>query len=365
MQGPPGAGVIGLAFHYAPFDEDADETTPTVDSGVPSRLQDIPFTDTIDEGEANADDSSRDHAQCTTILDMDNAISLYSYEASGPDNIMYSVSMTSGSGDDVKTIEGNAEHGFYVRPDGDGILQLFDHSADDEFRADDGPSIMSDDYQWTLHAMDETAGVVQTDMRSWMVRITQTNYIAPQGSSTNSPEPEVNLTVDPPTREWADFISSLFVPEAFSVPRAGDNAARSDATEGPVKTVDLGGTDSGEEYEDGVSGALQADDDIDVIYLGGLTPDVVLDVMVAGTLEGGVTHEFNEVSFALYRHISGEGQGDAIDSVDSETMGFMETPDAGQVGAYKDLECGFYYLAISGKEGGYTLTWSAANLTDA
>jgi hypothetical protein len=353
-----------LAFHYAPFDEEPDATTATGDSDIPSRLQDIPFTATLDDGDADADDSSRFHAQCTTVLEMDNPISLYSYEATGPDNIMYTVSMT-GSGDDAMTIQGGGEHGFYVGPDADGILQLLDHSAADEFRADDGPSIMSGDYQWTLHAMDETAGVVQTDMRSWMVRITQTDYIAPAGSATNSNEPEHAPTADPPTMEWADFISSNFVPEAFGVTRETGNPAVSHATEGPVKTVHLGQTDSGEEYEEGVSGALQADDDIDVIYLGGLTPDVVLDVMVAGTLEGGVTHEFNDVSFALYRHISGEGQGDAIDSVDSETMGFMETPDAGQVGAYKDLECGFYYLAISGKEGGYTLTWSAANLTDA
>ena len=91
-----------------------------------------------------------------------------------------------------------------------------------------------------------------------------------------------------------------------------------------------------------------------MIWIGGLTPDFVLDVKVEGTSEGGVSHDFNDVSIALYRHVPDQAQGDAIAPVASKTMGYEN--------AYKDVDCGFYYLEVTGEEGDYTVTWNAANL---
>ena len=284
--------------------------------------------------------------QCVTIGA--DPISLYSYMAFGGESPSYSVSTTSGSGDMAMTMDEG--HGFYLKTDEEGIEWLLDHHPDDDmFARDNGPNLAADDYQWTLHVMDEDSG--QSDSRSWDVRIMKTDYILPEGSGTDAPEPVDAPDDANPTYEWADFVSSRFMPEAFG--DTSRTAPFSHMNEGTfVKAVDL--ADAGSNHATGVMAALQTDDDKDVIWIGGLTPDVVLDVKVDGTTEGTVANDFNEVIVELYRHIANQSQADAIEPVASETTGYTD--------AYKDLDCGFYYLQISGEMGDYTLTWNAANL---
>jgi hypothetical protein len=348
IQGPPGAGVIALGFSYAPFDELAAETDITEDSDVPSRLQDIPFGGfTNGADETPPVDSSRSHGQCLTITD---PISLYSYMAFGGESPTYRVSVT-GSGDDAMPMDDG--HGFHLTTD-DGIVVLHDNAEGDMFAGDDGPNLAAGNYQWTLHVIDDSQDVDQMDERSWNIRIMPTAYTTPDAPTTTDEEPTVDTDDD--IEDWADFLSSGFEPSPFDETNNREPAT-AHVTEGTVKRIDLSATD-----DNASDGNMESDTDIDVIYVGMLTPNAVLDVKVEGTTEGSVTHDYNEVSVALYRHIPGQGQGDPIASVASETDGFKEAPTAGTTGAYKDLDCGFYYLAVSGEEGEYTLTWNA-NLT--
>ena len=359
--GPPGAGVIALGFSYAPFDEADDAPGITTDSDVPSRLQDIPFGGfTGTSGDAGTDTfvaASRSQRQCITLANTDAAsdatleasvpISLYSYMAFGGDSPSYGVSVT-GSGDDAVPMDEG--HGFFLKAD-DGIEMLYDHDPDnDMFTGDNGPNLASGDYTWELHVMDDSGSVMQMDRRPWKVRIRSTEYQGPNGATTEDEDATSDADADPGIEDWADFLSSNFEPSPFNL-ASNREAPSAHVTEGAVKSVDLAETDSE------LMANMESDTDIDVIYLGPLTPHAVLDVKVNGTTEGSVTHDFNEVSVALYRHIPNQAQGDPIASVASETEDFMT-----EGVAYKDLDCGFYYLAVSGEEGEYTLTWNAAGL---
>jgi hypothetical protein len=351
IQGPPGAGVIALGFSYAPFDELAAETDITEDSDVPSRLQDIPFGGfTNGADETPPVDSSRSHGQCLTITD---PISLYSYMAFGGESPTYRVSVT-GSGDDAMPMDDG--HGFHLTTD-DGIVVLHDNAEGDMFAGDDGPNLAAGNYQWTLHVIDDSQDVDQMDERSWNIRIMPTAYTTPDAPTTTDEEPTVDTDDD--IEDWADFLSSGFEPSPFSE-TSNRMAATAHADEGTVKSVDIS-----DDTDMSVMGQLE-EDDVDVIYVGGLTPDAVLNVKVVGTSEGSVTHDFNNVTVKLYRHIPGQGQGDAIAMVDSEVAGFKPA-DVSEMhedgGAFKDLDCGFYYLTVSGEAGDYTIDWEASGLT--
>jgi hypothetical protein len=216
------------------------------------------------------------------------------------------------------------------------------------------PSLASGDYMWTLHARDEADQYVS---RSWKFRVIEIGYVPPSGADNTVDEgPEVVDTTGPndtdAIEDWADFISSTFTPEEFvSAETARTRPALSHMeTEGTVKAINL-------EADPQVTGStmisgILTDGDIDAIWVGGLTPDVVLDVKVEGTTEGSVPNDFNDVSVVLRRHVPGEGKQDAIMSAAEVTEGYGAT--------YKNLACGFYYLEVSGEVGDYDLNWKFA-----
>ena len=369
IQGPPGVGTVALGFSYVPFNEpepadgEAAPDAATAPSMIPSRQLAIPFGE-YDRSTANrgTDDyvaPSRSNDQCKTIGNESNAvpIDLLGYMAFGGDNPTYSVSVTMGSGEDAMTIEEG--HGFYLKTDMEGVEWLLDHHPDDMFVEDNGPNLAAADYKWTLHVEDE---VGQMAHRSWNLRIKSTPFVAPRvatgGGEDDAELPDDDDATNGP-EDWADFISSTFMPLAFGEARnTEDDAAMSHPDEGTVKAVDVSNT-TNDTYGrttarpySSIDGMLD-EDDIDVIWIGGLTPASVLDVMVMGTSEGSVTHDFNAVSVTLYRHVPDQAQGDAIASVASKTMGFMTD---GVV--YKGLDCGFYYLQVEGEMGDYTVSWS-------
>ena len=283
--------------------------------------------------------ASRMHDQCVPIDTTD----LYDWMAfGGTDPVTYDVSVTRVGAEDEDAIVD--DNGFDIEMD-DGIASLSGR-----------PNLASGDYIWTLNARD--AGT-QHDFRSWNFRVDDTAYSerVPDGAHTSNDQQgdEVETVLDADggdgaiIEDWADFISSTFKPTEFgsTEPRL---RAMSDVTEGTVKAVNLSVTSGADGDGTDINGILE-EGDIDAIWIGGLTPDVVLDVKVDGTTEGD-PNDFNKVTVELRLHVPGEGKQDAIDPVTSKTDGFKV--------AYKGVDCGFYYLEVTGDAGRYTLSWNFA-----
>ena len=102
-----------------------------------------------------------------------------------------------------------------------------------------------------------------------------------------------------------------------------------------------------------IDGRLDGDSDVDVFWVGGLTPDVELHVKLVGTKEVGIGIK-NTVELNLFEHvheasIMPDDRVAVTEAVSDETA-FNDM--------YSNIKCGFYYLEVTGAEGGYTLTWS-------
>jgi hypothetical protein len=285
----------------------------------------------------------------TTSLGQCNAVdvNLYPYLAfGGAPPVTYSVSLTQGEGEDAVAYE--TGHGFMIDVD-DGMTMLSGRQ-----------NVPSGDYIWTLNADDAAS---QHDERSWRLRVTDEDYRAPAGASNDAELRITSLTgVD-----WPDFISSIQANPLieFGTTGGADQVAVTSpdgaTTTTAVKALDLDGTDGqgsivgsiGE--EDGIDGA----DDADVFWLGGLTPDYVLHVKVKGDSELP-TGLFNDVNVKLYPYVVGEEKQAAVPPATSDMTGYE---------AYKDIDCGFYYLEVTGtyelasgidatrKVNRYTLSW--------
>jgi hypothetical protein len=256
--------------------------------------------------------------------------------------------LTQGEGEDAVAYE--TGHGFMIDVD-DGMTMLSGRQ-----------NVPSGDYIWTLNADDAAS---QHDERSWRLRVTDEDYRAPAGANTNA-EPRVEA-VAAGTVDWPDFISSIQANPLieFGTTGGADQVAVTSpdgaTTTTAVKALDLDGTDGqgsivgsiGE--EDGIDGA----DDADVFWLGGLTPDYVLHVKVKGDSELP-TGLFNDVNVKLYPYVVGEEKQAAVPPATSDMTGYE---------AYKDIDCGFYYLEVTGtyelasgidatrKVNRYTLSW--------
>jgi hypothetical protein len=321
-----------MGFSYAAFDEDEAETSEA--QNIPSRALRIPFLGIYNyEPGPPVMTPSRMHGQCVPITTTD----LYDWMAfGGTDPVTYDVSVTRVGAEDEDAIVD--DNGFDIEMD-DGIASLSGR-----------PNLAKGDYTWTLNARD--AGT-QHEFRSWNFRVDGTAYVGPTGASNDNgdSDDEAATVAGAPIEDWADFISSTFKPTEFGSQDTRLAAMSHVGTEGTVKAVDLSvlpGT-NGEGTD--INGILE-EGDIDAIWIGGLTPDVVLDVKVEGTTEGASTNDFNDVTVELRLHVPGEGKQDAIDTVTSETEGFEV--------AYKGVDCGFYYLEVTGEAGGYTLSWTFA-----
>jgi hypothetical protein len=279
---------------------------------------------------------------------------MYSYMVTGGSSPIHSVTVSHGSGDDMMMIEsgmggsGGMGHGFGLKTDDMGVDWLSGH-----------PNLKTGDYVFTLHAMDDMA---QPEMVfvSWNFRVEADGYVGPDQPTTTAEVDADTATADVIDDSWGSYISSTFIPAAFS-------AENQDI----VPTTNAGGTIPGlalnRQGEKTISGHLTSDDDVDVFWIGGLTPNSVLDVKVAGRTESGIGG-FNGVDVQLYIHMAGEeivpADRVAIVGAASEMMD-LDT-------AYSDLACAHYYLEVivvadragDMTPGNYILTWEFSTSTE-
>ena len=331
--GPTTPGAIAMGFSYAVFNEMNEATNEAEAATIPTRALRLPIG-VFDRYEAGPPvvNASRIQGQCVPLTTTD----LYNFMAfGGTDPVTYDVSVTRVGAEDEDAIVD--DNGFDIEMD-DGIASLSGR-----------PNLASGDYMWTLNARD--AGT-QHEFRSWNFRVDDTAYAGPTGASSNNDDADDEDPTDDAEEgieDWADFISSTFKPTEFGSTDTRLAAMSHVGTEGTVKAVNLS-VEPGTEGEGTDINGILDEGDIDAIWIGGLTPDVVLDVKVDGTTEGASTNDFNDVTVELRLHVPGEGKQDAIDAATSETDGFED--------AYKGLDCGFYYLEVTGEAGGYTLSWT-------
>ena len=322
--GEPGIGSVALGFSYA------RQNVAAADGQVAHRSLALPF------GVANAaEPPARAQNQCT-MLDGDadtdgmQKIDLYQYMAFGGTATTYDITMTQ-EGDDGEPMD--VMHGFELTQDDAGVEMLSGQA-----------NLAAGDYMWMLNARDSASD--QHAYRSWTLNVMQEEY--PSDITTvAAAENEPPFTAD--NEEWADFISSThtgaLVLTAEGV-RGGipvslnlkDDFAQEPADTG-TGTIDNGKLDP----------AVEEVADVDVFWVGPLTPDSVLSVKIKGDTESannpGV---FNAVSVALHSFVTDEEKSAAEVAGMSETEGYDE---------YKGLSCGNYYLEVSGEAGDYTLSW--------
>jgi hypothetical protein len=329
---------------------------------IPHRAQTLPFgVHSPAAAEDNADTAfdetieGRSAAQCI-LLDGDTAggiqpTSLYGYEAFGGfGTVTHTVMVSYGADDAMMTAYGSrpSDDPPVMGMGGPGNMgngfELSTSDVPSEMLAG-SPNLAGGDYMWTLHASDEAEPPQQVS-RSWRLRVTDTPYAA-HNNAANTAEPPTDTAVDG-IEDWADFISSTFTPAPFGEPRTP--AMSHLDTEGTVKMVDLSDASGMGE----ITGIIE-EDDIDAIWVGGLTPNVKLDVKYKGTTEGSTPNDFNDISVMLRRHVAGEDKQDAITADEMTTTDYMAT--------YSNLACGFYYLEVEGVDGDmgdYELSWQFA-----
>jgi hypothetical protein len=251
-----------------------------------------------------------------------NGVSMSGYMAFGGTDPAYSITMT-------REVDGemmDAAHSFMIAADEDTDIQMLSGQA----------NVVHADYNWVLNVEDAASG--QHIMRVWELRVTQQTY--PSGNQTVSgEEPEPG---DQGDGEWADFISSTH-PGTLAIAAAGVRG-------GIPVTLNLGndlnlaqdppvpgsGTVNGR-----IDPAVEDVVDVDAFWVGPLTPNSVLTLTVKGTTEEpnnpGV---FNNVAVALYSFVTDAERSDA---------------EEGEMGVYKGISCGDYYVEVSGAEGEYEL----------
>ena len=90
-----------------------------------------------------------------------------------------------------------------------------------------------------------------------------------------------------------------------------------------------------------------------MFWIGGLTFNSVLDVRITGGTEAGIGG-FNDVEVMLYEHLAGEELEPEDRMVLTPAVSTMANLDD----AYSGLDCGYYYLEVTGEVDAYTLTWA-------
>jgi hypothetical protein len=278
---------------------------------------------------------------------------MYSYMVTGGSDPMHSVSVSHGSGDEMMTIEsgmggsGGMGHGFGLKTDDMGVDWLSGH-----------PNLKAGDYTFTLSASD-AAAQPSMDSVSWKLRVMPDDYVEPSGASLVA-EDDGDGDETGIQDEFGDYISTTFTPSRFSavdqIAVPGTNAG------GAVRALELDTTSPKT-----LDGRMDDADDVDVFWVGGLTPNSVLDVKVAGRTESGIGG-FNGVDVQLYIHMAGEeivpADRVAIVGAASEMMD-LDT-------AYSDLACAHYYLEVivvadragDMTPGNYILTWEFSTSTE-
>jgi hypothetical protein len=308
--------------------------------------------DSLDEGDADVvDDSMASHQQCVALtggtINTGDPASLYQWMAFGGNPpISYDVSVMQMVADDAEAMvydmmgvaaddDGwrNGAHGFDLKTDDEGIESVRGTA-----------NLPAGDYSWILNARDAHQSV----MRSWDLRVTETVFVDASGATDTE---EVQRSGNDLTMgDWADFISSTTVGTDFGEP----THANGTSPDGTVQALPLGTSPGTDASTTGVINKTASDgeSDVDVLWIGGLTPDSVLNVKIKPETELP-TGVFNRVSIKLYPFVSGKEKQAAVEPGASKVTGFKD--------AYSGLDCGHYYLEVSGvdgEEGNYEVTWN-------
>ena len=282
----------------------------------------------VAQGDVAAVTASRSWPQCQAISPADgDGIDMYSYMATGGSTDpgpLHSVTVS----DDMMMIEsgmggsGGKGNGFGLKTDDMGVDWLSGR-----------PNLKAGDYMFTLNASDNAAQPPMESV-SWKLRVEGDPYDGPP--DTTGPEPDgIEATADVDDDAWGSFISSItYTPEAFSSATEQTAVTANDDQGGLIPGLDLA-----DETTATISGRMDADDDIDVFWVGGLTPNSVLDLMIEGATETG-TGITNEVFVRVYRYLPGEP---IMPGARTEIMGGASDDfDA----KYENLACGYYYFEV-------------------
>ena len=206
-----------------------------------------------------------------------------------------------------------------------------------------------------------------TRRRGWKFRVTPRAYASLEGldivaghadlaaGAVENPDPNdptVSLPADQPTTDWADFISSRFDPDAAtaasqtSFEAVGGIGVSLNLADGATAAASVWGNLVADRERSGVA-------DVDVLWVGALTPDAVLKVKVEGTSERA-TGIFNRAAVELRPHLprtTGE-QPAVMPAAPADADGYV---------TYRNLDCGNYYLKVTGvmeEPGHYQLSWT-------
>ena len=353
--------LVPLFFSYVEFDEPDDRVDPndpprrTPESAWPARSLGLPFgAEFVNATGDPLAGASAAHRSCVALAAPMDPIALERWLALGGTDRTHDVTVLPAAADGMVSTEYAAPgHGFTLSTDAAGATWLAGR-----------PNLAAGDYQWRLNARD-AAG--QHERRGWKFRVTPRAYVSLEGleivaghadlaaGAVENPDPNdpaVSLPADQPTTDWADFISSRFDPDAATAA----SQTGFEAVGGVGVSLNLA---DGATAAASVSGNLVADRersgaaDVDVLWVGALTPDAVLKVKVEGSSERA-TGIFNRAAVELRPHLprtTGE-QPAVMPAAPADADGFV---------TYRNLDCGNYYLKVTGvmeEPGRYRLSWT-------
>ena len=294
------------------------------------------------------------HRNCVAIAAPMEPIALERWLALGGTDRTHDVTVLPTADDGMDGVEYAAPgHGFTLSTDAAGATWLAGR-----------PNLAAGDYQWRLNARD-AAG--QHERRGWKFRVTPRAYVSLEGldivaghadlaaGAVENPDPNDptdSLPADQPTTDWADFISSRFDPDAATAASqtgfeaVGGIGVSLNLADGATAVASVWGNLVADRERSGVA-------DVDVLWVGALTPDAVLKVKVEGTSERA-TGIFNRAAVELHPHLprtTGE-QPAVMPAAPADADGFV---------TYRNLDCGNYYLKVTGvmeEPGHYRLSWT-------
>ena len=350
--------LVALFFSYVEFDEPDDRVDSndpprrTPESAWPARSLGLPFgADFVNATGNPPAGASAAHRNCVAIAAPMEPIALERWLALGGTGRTHDVTVLPTTADGMEVVAPG--HGFRLWTDAAGATWLAGR-----------PNLPAGDYHWRLNARDAAK---QHETRWWKFRVTPRAYASLEGldivaghadlaaGAVENPDPNdpaVSLPAADPTTDWADFISSTFDPDAATPTSQTGFEARGGI--GVSLNLAAGATAAAS-----VSGNLVADRelsgvaDVDVLWVGALTPDAVLQVKVEGTSERA-TGIFNRAAVELRPHLPG--------TIGEQPAVMPAAPaDADEFVTYRDLACGNYYLKVTGvmeEPGHYRLSWT-------
>ena len=353
----PRAAVLPRTSVFDEPDDRVDANDPsrrTPESAWPASSLGLPFgADFVNATGNPPAGASAAHRSCVALAAPMEPIALERWLALGGTGRTHDVTVLPAAAGGMDGMELVAPgHGFRLWTDAAGATWLAGR-----------PNLPAGDYQWRLNARD-AAG--QHEYRTWKFRVTPRAYVSLEGldivaghadlatGAVENPDPNdptVSLPAADPTTDWADFISSRFDPDSataadqISFEARGGIGVSLNLAAGATAAASVKGNLVEDRERSGVA-------DVDVLWVGALTPDAVLKVKVEGTSERA-TGIFNRAAVELYPHLprtTGQ-QPVVMPAAPADADGFV---------TYRDLACGNYYLEMTGvmdEPGHYKLSW--------